>query len=146
MWKARNKQNCEQESEDEIRKLCSDPDALIEYLRRSDCFDLNEEPELLAPPVRKAMDYTMELTFSPEANMEKMLSCIKEICHKSGCGIIKHEDNTITYGAMEHDEFGPAFISLIFAEDIKPYLVEAIWSSKVEGSYSVLEHIMRRMK
>ena len=31
-------------------------------------------------------------------------------------------------------------------EELKPYLVEAIWYDKVEGSYSVLEHIMRRMK
>ncbi|WP_027406876.1 hypothetical protein [Anaerovibrio sp. RM50] len=132
--------------EDEIRKLCADPDALIEYLRRSDCCDFDEDPELLAPPVRKSMNYTMELTFSTEANMDEMLKRIKEICRETGCGIIKHEGNTIIYGAMEHDEFGPAFVSLIFAEDIKPYLVEAIWYDKVEGSYSVLEHIMRRMK
>ena len=132
--------------EDEIRKLCADPDALIEYLRRSECCDLEEAPEILVPPVRKAMDYTMELTFSPEANMDEILKRIKEICRETGCGIIKHEGNTIIYGAMEHDEFGPAFVSLIFAEDIKPYLVEAIWYDKVEGSYSVLEHIMRRMK
>ncbi len=133
--------------EDEIRKLCADPDALIEYLRRSECCDLNEEdPELLAPPVRKTMNYTMELTFSPEANMDEMLKRIKEICQKRGCGIIKHEGNTIIYGATKYEKFGPAFISLIYAEDMKPYLVGAIWSSKHEGSYSVLEHIMRRTK
>ena len=60
--------------------------------------------------------------------------------------MIKCEGNTIIYGATEYEKFGPAFVSLIYAEDIKPYLVEAIWSSKHEGSYSVLEHIMRRRK
>jgi len=132
--------------EDEIRKLCADPDALIAYLRRSDCFDLNEEPELLAPPVRRAMDYTMELTFSPEANMEEMLKIIKEICQESGCGIIKHEDNTIIYGANEYEQFGPAFIHLFFDEKIKSYLIEAIWSSKYEGSHSCLEKALRIFK
>ena len=76
--------------------------------------------------------------------MDEMLKRIKEMCQEIGCGIIKHEGNTIIYGATEYEKFGPAFIHLSFAEDIKPYLVEAIWSNKHEGSYSVIEHIMRR--
>lgn len=129
--------------EDEIRKLCADPDALIAYLRRSDSFDLNEELELLAPPVRKAMDYTMELTFSTGVNMDEMLGIIKDICQETGCGIIKHEGNTIIYGAKEYDQFGPAFIHLLYDETMKSYLVEAIWSSKHEGSYSCLKNILK---
>ena len=106
--------------EDEIRKLCADPDALIEYLRRSECCDLEEATEILVPPVRKAMDYTMELTFSPEANMEEMLSYIREICHERGCGILKHEGNTIIYGAESFEQYTAAYISLCYAVEIKP--------------------------
>ncbi|ORT99391.1 hypothetical protein D081_1943 [Anaerovibrio sp. JC8] len=131
--------------EDEIRKLCANPDALIEYLRRSDCFDLNEEPELLAPPARKAMDYTMELTFSPDANMEEMLGCIREVCLKSGCGIIKYEDNTIIYGATEFEKYAVAYVRLGYVEEIKPYLVEAIWFDKKEGAESCLENILKEV-
>ena len=131
--------------EDEIRRLCSAPDALIAYLRRSDCCDLEEAPEILVPPVRKVMDYTMELTFSPEANMEEMLSCIREICHEHGCGILKHEGNTIIYGAMEYEKYAIAYVSLIYAIEIKPYLVEAIWYDKEDGAESCLESILEEV-
>ncbi|WP_027406873.1 hypothetical protein [Anaerovibrio sp. RM50] len=129
--------------EEEVRRLCSDPDALVEYLRRSGCFGLIEESDLSATSFIQAKNYTLELTFSPEANMDEMLSIIKDICQKAGCEIIKHEGNIIIYGANEYDQFGPAYIHLLNAQQIKPYLVKAIWSDKDACFHSCLENILQ---
>ena len=68
----------------------------------------------------------------------------KHICQKAGCENIKHEGNIIIYGANEYNPFGPVFIHLLHVQQIKPYLVKAIWSDK-DCFHSYLENILKEL-
>lgn len=90
------------------------------------------------------MEYTMKLIFSKKANMAEMENHIKDICQRAGSVILEVKDNTITYGAEVYEKFGPAFIHLRYEEDVKSQIVDAIWSSIHEGTYSCRKQLLRK--
>lgn len=90
------------------------------------------------------MKYTMKLIFKKSADMIEMEERIRNICQRAGSVVLEIKDNTITYGAEVYEKFGPAFIHLRYEEEVTRQIIDAIWSSVHEGTYSCKKHLLRK--
>ena len=90
------------------------------------------------------MNYEMKLIFSKKTDMNLMAQEVMAICNDTGTTFLEQTENSISYGSDSHDQFGPAFVNLCFAEEIKNNAIDIIWSDYIEGTHSCKSQVMRK--
>lgn len=89
------------------------------------------------------MEYTLKLLFSQKGKMEKLLQKIESICNENGTVLLKHAENSITFGADSFEAFSPALIDICSDDYIKANLIGAYCTDPFDGTYPCLDDIMK---